>query len=207
MSSQAGSLHPLTLLLRSRRIGSWLAIAVAGTAVLRGLAGLATEAFTNRPDVAAAFGFYAVTIAVAAAGPGLAGHDLDLDRTAARDWRPLRLAQLVLIVTLVIGLVATAGWNDETLGPTGQIVRNTIGLTGLLALAAATLGVARSWVPAILLTVAAPFLAFRLGVDPPAWAHVITWPVEIAESRISWVMALSLALIGAGAYTLAGPRA
>lgn len=207
MISPSGPHHAIALLLRSRRIGPWLAIALGSTAALRGIAGLATEAFTDRPDVSAAFGFYAVTIAVACAGPGLAGPDLELDRAAARDWRPLRLAHVVLIAGLVSALVATAGSSQQTLGPAAQILRNTVGLTGVLALGAVALGVARCWVPGVLLTVAAPFLAFRFGGDPPAWAHVITWPVEIAASRVSWVMALALATVGTAAYSLLGPRA
>jgi len=150
---------------------------------------------------------YAVTISAAAAGPGMAGADLDLDQTAAIDWRPLRLAHVLLIGVLVAGLVTATVLTGHTLGPSQQIVRNAIGFTGILALAATTLGVARAWVPLVLLAVAGPYLAFQLGTNAPTWTSIITWPVHPPTSGASWMVAITLAAAGTAAYTLAGPRA
>jgi hypothetical protein len=192
--------------LRSRHVVTWLAVTVAATSLLRIVAGLLVDTLAESPEVSATLGMYAVMIAVSSAGPGLSGSDIDLDRAAAVDWRPIRLVHVLFIGAVVALIVGATALTGHTLGPTQQIVRNSIGFTGLLALAATTLGVARSWIPPLLLAVLGPFVVFAFDGSPPRWTSVVTWPIQFSLSTDAWLVATAFAVVGTAAYTVVGPR-
>ena len=125
-------MRALALYLRSRRAAPTLT-AVAGLVAALWTVGRAV-------DGAGVLGLLAVVAGLAMVGPGLAGPDTDLDRTAAVAWPPRRAAHLTVAVTAVALLVAAAG-----LGGDGRLIRDAAGLGGLLGLGAATLGAQRAW--------------------------------------------------------------
>jgi hypothetical protein len=143
------------------------------------------------------------------AGHGLAGADLDLDRTGAIDWRPRRAAHIAAIVAASFAIAASTVLTGRMLGPMGEIARNAVGLGGVLALSAVMLGATRAWIPAVLWAGLAPRLLhdFWPSADPPAMAQAVTWPIQAAASDAALITAVVLGVAGVAAYSLAGPRA
>jgi hypothetical protein len=180
-----------------------LAVCVTATATLWALA-VELERF-NADRI---LGLYAVVACVAAAGHGLAGPDTGLDRTAAVDWRPRRAAHILLVMAVTLGIASATALTGRMLGPIGEIARNAVGIGGVLALAAATLGAARAWIPAVLWVGLAPRLLYDFwpSPDPPAMAQVVTWPIQAAASGPAVITATVLGVAGVAAYALAGPR-
>jgi hypothetical protein len=72
----------------------------------------------------------AVVVATLAASPGLAGQDLNLDRTGAIDCTPRRAAHLLAIGTVATGLVAAAGLTGEQVAAAGKVARDASGMVG-----------------------------------------------------------------------------
>jgi hypothetical protein len=196
--------RPLLLYLRSRRATATVTVGLATTAALWAMATRLDTRDTDR-----LLGLYAVVACVALAGRGLAGADLDLDRAGAIDWRPRRAAHVALVVGASFGIAAASVLTGRMLGPVGEIARNAVGLGGVLALAAATLGATRAWIPVVLWAGVAPRLIYDFwpAPDPPAFAQALTWPIQAAASAPAVITAVVLGLAGVAAYAIAGPRA
>lgn len=195
--------RPLLLYVRSRRIAASLAAAAGSTAALWVIA-----AALDDPAATRLVGRSAVALGVAAASPGLAGADIDLDRTAAIDWRPRRVAHVVLVVATVVGMVAATRLTGRPLGPVAEVARNAVGAAGLLTLAASSLGASRAWIPLLLWTTTAAQLLEHSWSAPrqPGYAQILTWPVQMAESGPALLAALVLGIGGTAAYAVVGPR-
>jgi hypothetical protein len=200
--SHAGAVPPLLLYVRSRRVASSLTAAVSSTAVL-----WAVGAAVDEPAGARVLGLSAVAVGAAVAGPGLAGADVDLERTAAIDWRPRRVAHVALVVAATLGIVAATALTQHPLGRVPEVARNAVGAGGLLALAATGLGASRAWIPPVLwATTAVQVLERFWPTNPPGHAQVVTWPAQPAGSGPAMATALALGVVGTAAYAALGPR-
>jgi len=188
----------LILYARSRSMPTTLAVIVCCTLAAWGLGRT-----TDDPGIRGTLALLAVLAGVAAVAPGLAGADVDLDRTAAFAWPPRRFAHTVLAAAAVLGIVAAAALTSA-----GWLARDVAGLAGLLALGAATLGAARAWLPGIAWTV--PSLGFSppLGAPPtdPTVKVVLTWLAQPAASTPALITAITLGTTGTLMYALRGPR-
>jgi hypothetical protein len=188
----------LVLYLRSRNVP--LAVAAA----LGSVAGLWSIDRATDHRAAGVLALLAVVAATLAAGPGLAGADVDLDRTAAIPWPARRAAHVVAAGAAVIAIVAATGLTGEQLAPAAQVARDAIGMTGLIALGAATLGANHAWVPPLYWTL----LAWTVMALPwPATSRqVLTWMLQPADATPAIVTALVLGATGVLAYAVLGPR-
>jgi hypothetical protein len=187
----------LLLYLRSRQVPAALAAAAGGVAVLWWL-GRATDDAVRAP-----LGLLAVAAGTAAAGAGLAGADIDLDRGAAFAWPPRRAAHVVAVGGAIIGIVAATALTGDQLAPARQVVRDVVGMSGLVALGAATLGASRAWVVPLTWT----FLVL-LWVPAAAatYQQVLTWMLQPAASAPAAITASVLGVSGVLAYAILGPR-
>jgi hypothetical protein len=195
--------HPLLLYVRSRRAAAALTAAVSSTAAVWALA-----AALNDPAATRVLGLCAVAGGAAVAGPGLAGADVDLDRTAAIDWRPRRAAHIALVIAAALGLVAATTLTKYPLGPIPEVARNAVGAGGLLALAVTSLGASRAWIPLVLWAITATQLleGFWSAANPPGYAQIITWAAQPATSGPATITAVVLGIAGTVAYAGLGPR-
>ena len=185
----------LTLYVRSRQAALSTGMALAAVAAL-GLLATTTDTEMTRSVLA----LFAVTVAVSVAATSLSGPDPALERTAALDWRWRRAVHLLALGAVTAGAVAIVGAMAEV--PGEVVVRNAVGLTGLAALGATTLGGGLAWSVPVGWTVigVAGLLASRI---PPA--PLLTWPVQPAGTGAATVAAVVLGAAGLVAYALAGP--
>ena len=181
----------LALYLRSRQVVAGVAVAAASVTGFGLLAG-------DREHVRLLLAMFAVTVVCAVTATGLAGPDVALERTAARDGRLRRATHVAAIGGLAVVLGVTAGPPVAT----DVLVRDAVGLTGLAALATTLLGGGLAWcLPAGWSVVAtAAMLAAR-----PTPAPLVTWPVQPAGTAAATVAAAVLGLAGLLAYTVLGP--
>ena len=158
---------------------------------------------TDDAGVRATLGLIAALTGVAATAPGLAGADVDLDRTAALRWPPRRFAHVVLAGAVVLGVVAATA-----LAHGGWLARDAAGMAGLIGLGAAILGATRAWLPCVMWTVLSLFFAAPLGATPtePTYKVVLTWMVQPVGSGAALTTALALGCAGSVTYALLGPR-
>jgi hypothetical protein len=192
----------LLLYVRSRHVPLALAAAVATVA---GLWALGRAAGPERADPMLAL--LAVLVCAILAGSGLAGADLDLDRTAAIAWPPRRLAHVLAVGATVTGIVtATAAFGDR-LAPLGQTTRDAVGMTGLVALGAVTLGASRAWIPPLGWTLVASTLLNLAWTAPlAAYQQVLTWMIQPTQSDLATATAMVLGVAGLLGYAVLGPR-
>ncbi|MFI5608732.1 hypothetical protein [Amycolatopsis sp. NPDC051903] len=181
----------LTLYTRSRALGPSLAALVLCTALVRVAAG---------GDWSVLFASLSLAAAVSVAAVGLSGQDVDLDRTAAFGWLPRRLAH-VLLVGVLAALVLLAVQGSLAV-PTSVVVRDALGLTGLAGLAATLFGGQFGWTLPLLWTVVALFTP----PDPPALRRVVAWPLQPADTAVTWWVAGVVFVVGVGAYSARGAR-
>jgi hypothetical protein len=185
----------LVLYLRSRRAPAALATAVGGVAVLWSL-----SQATDNPAAHATL--LAAVAGTAAAGPGLDGADIDLDRTAAIAWPPRRAVHVITAAAVVVGIIAATALTGDQMAPARRIVRDAVGMSGLTALGAATLGAGRAWVPSLAWTM--PTLLWA----PPGTAlhqQVLAWMLQPAHTTPATVTALVLGAGGVLTDALHGP--
>jgi hypothetical protein len=193
--------HPLLLLARSRRLGPWLVTSAVVTAGFWALSLPWDDSSTSR-----ALGLYAVAGITTAAGSTLAGPDLDLDRTAARAWHRLRLGHLLLIAAVALGCTTAVALTGSAFAPWEVLARNAAGFTGLAALGTVALGAGRAWSLPVIVAAVVPYVSFQVGPDPDAWLQALLFCVQPPSSTAAGWAAGLLALSGAAAYTLRGPR-
>ncbi|MFI0977089.1 hypothetical protein ACH4SP_08685 [Streptomyces sp. NPDC021093] len=187
----------LTLYARSRQVPFSAAVVALSALVVWALAGLGGGAPTD-PRLAAlilAAGATAVSV-------GLGGQDLGLDRTAAIRWMPRRAAH-VLLGGVVIGavLLAVQTMSGQQASPV-FVVRNSAGLTGLVALGAAWCGGQYAWV----LPVAWLSVSFVVPPAPDVATQVLTWMMLPPGTETGTWTAVVLAVTGVAVYAFGGPR-
>jgi hypothetical protein len=192
----------LLLYLRSRRVPVALVVAAAGVAALSWIDHLTDH------RVATTLALFAVIAGTAAAGPGLAGPDVELDRTAGIGWPPRRAAHLLTVGGAVVGLIAATALTGDQLGPAGQVTRNVAGMVGLLALGAARFGSGRAWIPPLTWTLMAMVgrAQFWPSESAAAYQRMLTWMVQPEGSAPAGWTAVGLAVAGVLTYAVAGPH-
>lgn len=193
----------LTLYLRCRSVPVAVA-AVLGTTTALWLLGHTTD----DPQPRGVLAVLAVLAGTAATAPGLAGADIDLDRTAAFPWPPRRAAHVLVAGAGVAGVLAATALTGDALANAGRIARDVTGMGGLVALGAATLGAARAWLPPVTWTLLALPLSPPLGTQPagPTYKLVLTWMVQPTDMTSATVTAVSLGVVGTLAYARFGTR-
>lgn len=196
-------MRPLTLYLRSRSVPAGLA-ALFGCAVALWALGMAVD---NR-DGRGLLALLATVAAVAVVAPGLAGHDPDLDRVAAIAWSPRRAAHVVGAGAVVVGLLAVTAQIGAPMSGMALIARNAVGLAGLVALGAATIGAARASLLPILWTALLMQVAPPMGAPPdrPMYKEIFTWLVQPSGTTPATVTAVILGVVGTLAYAVFGSR-
>ncbi|NGO09331.1 hypothetical protein G5C60_17430 [Streptomyces sp. HC44] len=183
----------LTLYLRSRQVPVAAAAVTAGVAVVALLGNDSED-----PLQTLLFAVLALGLGLGVFGNGLGGADPALERTAATRWVYWRMAHVGAIAAAVFAVaVATSG------APTGTILRDTAGLAGLTALAAALFGHQLAWTLPTMWAGAAAVLPAR---TEPEILRVLTWPVQSPDSTFTTVVAAVLAVIGLTAYAARGSR-
>ncbi|MFC7404347.1 hypothetical protein [Georgenia alba] len=192
----------VVLLARDRRVvGSVLVAWVGGGALW------CVAAVMDSAGAARACGQLVVALAVAAAGHGLAGSDLDLDRAGALPWRSVRALHAASIVALAFCLVLASHVGGQGLGPLAEAGRNAVGSGGVLTIGAVTLGANRAWIGPVVWLGSAPRIAYELfPVSPPWWGQALTWSAQPGGSTAALLTAVALGVTGVVAYTVRGPR-
>jgi hypothetical protein len=192
-------MRPLVLYLRSRNVPLAVAAAVGSVAALWSI----DRATDHR--VAGVLALLAVVAATLAAGPGLAGADIDLDRTAAIPWPPRRAAHVVAAGAAVIGMVTATWFTGDQLAPAAQVTRDAVGMTGLIALGAATLGANQAWIPPLSWTLLSWTVVALPWPLPATYRQVLTWMLQPADATPAIATALVLGATGILAYAVLGP--
>ncbi|MFD8308770.1 hypothetical protein ACFV29_41600 [Streptomyces sp. NPDC059690] len=187
----------VTLYVRSRQVPTALGAASAGTAV----AWLLATVFGGRGEVGRVVLVLTVLLVVSVVTTTLGGPDDTLDRTAARPWASLRMSHLAAALTCVLMLLLLTLLTGTRFGPAGCVFRDTAGLLGLTALAAAAAGTARSWfLP----------LGWTLGAvvfpGTGTLGETLTWQTQAPDSRPAAMVAALLTTAGTAAYVSRGPR-
>lgn len=193
-------MRSVALYARSRRLSVTIAAAVATGAVFWGL-GRLVDGFD--PALLTALGAAA---GVAVAGPGLGW--MELERTTAIRWARRRAVHLVLVVAMAVVAVSAVAVADDL--PMSLVVRDAVGLGGLLALGAVTLGAERSWVLPVTWTLAAwtlPGVPANAGKSVATTAHrVLTWIAEPAVSVPAGLAGWTLGAVGLAVFAWRGAR-
>lgn len=191
----------LILYLRSRQIPMALAGAVGCVGALW-VSALASE----RLAVEAKLGLFAVVGATGAAGISLSTADIDLDRSAAIAWLPRRAAHIAALIAAVIGVAVLTVPAGHELGTAGQFVRNSIGMGGLVALGAVTVGGSLAWtVPLTWTLLGLTLLASPWPADLATLQQVATWMTQPMESIPAAITAWIIGGCGVLAYAILGP--
>ncbi|MEU4562191.1 hypothetical protein AB0F72_27725 [Actinoplanes sp. NPDC023936] len=132
----------------------------------------------------------------------LAGADVALERSTARQRPALRAAHVVAGLLVAVVPPALAGLAALGTDATVVVVRNSIGLLGLVLLASGVMRAGTSWMPALGYTV------FVLA-SPPRQEHGAAlwwgWPMQPGDIAVPWTIAVVLLVAGAAAYLRRGP--
>ncbi|WP_217210800.1 hypothetical protein [Streptomyces sp. AC550_RSS872] len=187
----------LTLYARSRQVPASFAAVVISAVTVWALArdGGEGPGDMRLPALVLAAGAMAASV-------GLGGQDLDLDRTAAVRWVPRRAAHVLLAGAVVAAVPLAVQTMGESMATTAFVVRDSMGLMGLVALGAALSGGQYGW------TLPFAWLAFSFFAPPPTSApmRVATWMLLPPGTTAGTWTALVLAVAGTAAYAVAGPR-
>lgn len=183
----------LLLFLRSREVLTgvlWAVLAMVAVAWLG-----TGQAEPQHAVTAAAL---ALALGVAILGYSLGGPDNTLDTTAAIRWAPRRALHLTAISGLTAAVVTVM-----TTAPTGVVLRDATGFTGLAALATALLGRRLAWtLPVVTGCVSAGIPA----VPEPFVPYLLTWAGQPPDSPTALTTAVIFAATGATWYVICGPR-
>jgi len=191
----------LVLYLRSRRVPLALIIAMVTIALVWGLWLTYAESRTINVRLMS----LTVMLVVTAMGATLSGADDALDSTASINWPVRRAGHLVLTASTIITLVSLTGLTDARFEPLTIVLRDTMGMLGLVALGATLLGAARSWIAPLTWTLIV--VLPMMGPSEQVKTQVASWPIQSAGTTAATICAGGLAATGLIAYTLRGcPR-
>lgn len=140
---------------------------------------------------------------VAVLSSTLAGADEQLERSTAAPWRRWRgVHGLATIAVSAVALVP-AGWQRPGEFGVWALVRECVGVGGLVLLACAVLGVRLAALPVLtwLVTV------WLLGL-PPQWrsSRVWAWPLWPSWFASTWVVAGACCVVGLAVFAWRGAR-
>lgn len=188
----------LPLYVRSRRLPVALATSLAAVAVTWA----AWSAATDRREVSLSLTVLTVALALAPTIPTLSGDDDALESTAALPWPPRRALHLVACFAIAAAALAVTRATGAWFGPTGPVVRDCAGLTGLIGLGAALLGSRLAWPLPI------GWTAVQVIFGDPDGNGALFWLIQPPGSRPAAITAGALFLAGVIAYALRpGPPA
>lgn len=187
-------MRPLALYLRSRQVPQALPLAAIAVAVVAQLDGAGDD-----PERTAICAVFALALGLSILGYGLGGAQDTLERTAAVPWGLLRAAHLVAIAVVVFAVASLL-----SNAPASLLIRDTAGMAGLTALAAAAFGHQLAWVLPI------PWAGIAATMPPlaePAFLRVLTWPIAPPSAgTTATVTATVLAVAGLIVYAVRGSR-
>lgn len=132
----------------------------------------------------------------------LAGADVDLERSTARlspRWRTLHACAAALVPS---ALLAATAIDEPQLWGSYALVRNTVGLVGLVLLTATVLPAMVTWAPAFTYVVVVYLAAPQTPTPGSTWW---AWPMQAGALDPSWVCAGLLLTAGVTGYGLLGP--
>ncbi|MFJ9948828.1 hypothetical protein [Kitasatospora sp. NPDC091207] len=143
-----------------------------------------------------------LTANVAAAGLGLGGQDVMLDRTAAIRWVTRRAAHVLLIGAVAGAALLAVQAAGPELAPVALVARDSAGLVGLAALGATVFGAQFAW------TLPTGWLGLVLfGAVPAGTVGEVTgWMLMPPGTAAATWTALTLLVTGTVLYAVAGPR-
>ncbi|GIE83024.1 hypothetical protein Aph02nite_89740 [Actinoplanes philippinensis] len=185
----------LPLYLRARRVTIAAPVSLAAIVAVM----IFWSFWSDNPRVHPSLATLTLMFALSPLIPTLAGHDDELDRTAAMPWPPRRALHLVAIGAVVAGGLLGAHLAGIHFGTAGQIARNSIGLAGLIGLGAALLGTLHAAVVPIIWTA---WQAIAGGPGGPAWQQSLLWLAQPAGSVPAAVTAATLVIAGTTAYAI-----
>ncbi|WP_326578856.1 hypothetical protein OIE69_36030 [Actinacidiphila glaucinigra] len=138
---------------------------------------------------------------VTAAGVGLGGQESALDRTASIRWAPRRAGHILLIGVIAGATLPAVQVLGPELAPTTVILRNTAGLTGLIALGAVLCGAHHAW------TLPTTWLSYALVVPPPTGirGEVCAWMLQPPDTPAATATAVALLATGTLLHAVKGP--
>jgi hypothetical protein len=157
--------------------------------------------FSDDRDAAPQMVVLTVLLLVAAQTVTLGAPDDELEVTAALRRLPRRAGHLLVAYLLLVLILMVTLTTGARFGPVWLVLRDVGGLLGLTALAAATVGTARSWFLPLGWTVA----AVLFPQPEPVAGRILTWPAQPPASTAAAVTAAVLGLGGLIAYAVAGP--
>ncbi|MEG3632607.1 hypothetical protein [Micromonospora palythoicola] len=183
--------------LRCRGVPAAVGAAAAGVLVLWGLGQTAEE-----PRLRLAVALLSTLVATVAFGPGLAGADPALERTASLPWPPRRAAHILAVMATATLVVAAPALTGAPLASVALTIRNTAGLGGLLAVGAVW-GAQWAW----LLPVGWTLMVILAG---PASGHlyqeILTWMLQPAATTSAAACAATIAVVGVVTHAVRGGR-
>ncbi|MFD3337052.1 hypothetical protein ACFWV1_31120 [Streptomyces sp. NPDC058700] len=193
----------MRLYLRSRALPGTLAALVAAAAAAAGSARWleALPEFDHSARLPVVV--FGPLLASAAVGVSLHTPSDELDRTAVRAWWPRRLAHVLAPTVLAAALFALGVPNHPEAFGAPAAVRNTLGLVGVAAGAAALVGARLSWLPPAFL-VGAVYLAAPSAAGGTAqwWA----WVMQPGAQAGAWSVAVAAFVTGTSGYAWRGAR-
>lgn len=163
---------------------------------------LATCTYFDGPLARPPVAVLAPLIAAVMVSTTLAGSDIELDRTASRLTSPRRAAHALVAAVTVAAVLGVAATNALATFGSYALIRNSLGLIGLVLLAASLMPAVLAWAPALTYSVTVYLAAPRAPhAGSPWWA----WPMQSGGPDASWVVALALLVAGLTAYSIQGP--
>ncbi|GIF12834.1 hypothetical protein FHX34_102869 [Actinoplanes teichomyceticus] len=127
----------------------------------------------------------------------LTGADVGLERATPRQrpgWRAAHAAGGLALVVLPTAMAGAAGLDPAA---TLAVVRNGVGLFGLMLLFSTVIGGPGVWMPAC------GYVAFVLTAAPhddSAGAAWWAWPAQPGTTGMTWLVAAALLIIGSAVY-------
>ncbi|MGB2572108.1 hypothetical protein ACPFP2_27225 [Micromonospora citrea] len=144
-----------------------------------------------------------VLVATVAFGPGLAGADPALDRTAALAWVPRRAAHILAVMATAAVVTAMPALVSEPLAAVALLVRDAAGIGGLLALGGVAWRAHWAW----LLPVGWTLVVLLSGpASSPAYREVLTWVMQPAGNTLATATAVTIAVVGVVTHAAFGGR-
>ncbi|MFF1508977.1 hypothetical protein [Streptomyces sp. NPDC058326] len=142
-------------------------------------------------------------LAAATVGASLHTPSDELDRTAVKPWWPRRLAHVLVPTLLAAALFALALPGHMEAYGAPAAVRNTLGLMGVTAGAAAVVGARLSWLPPVFF-VGVVYLA--APSEPGGAAQWWAWVMQPGPQAGAWTVAVAAFVTGTGGYAWRGAR-
>lgn len=134
----------------------------------------------------------------------LSGADVDLERSTARlsiRWRTIHALAAAVIPGALLAITAL---DQPQIWGSYALVRNTIGLVGIVLIAATVLPSTLTWSPALVYVIVVYLAAPRTPEYGSSWW---AWPMQPGTPDSSWICAAILVITGAVAYGRHGPAA